>query len=219
MKQKTLHVVLIAAVLCIMAGMPSMPAIAVIGGLQKSADSRVFEISFRLQKLILGILMLFATRRIFRWKAPRPDARAAFQNAAIYSLAGSVALLGPALATHYVRWDPKLPPQAALWMLHNLVFVCLGEELIFRGYIQEGLGRLLKKRKYGAALALFTASVIFGLSHFRDGAVFVGLATIAGVFYGLAYLRSGLVTAVATHFLVNLIHFLGFSYPALMRHQ
>jgi membrane protease YdiL (CAAX protease family) len=42
------------------------------------------------------------------------------------------------------------------------------------------------------------------------------LATIAGLFYGAAYLRTRRIEgAILTHFALNAAHFLAFTYPAL----
>ena len=46
-----------------------------------------------------------------------------------------VFMLPLALVTHYVRIDPKLPPQTWLWAFNNLFFVCFVEESIFCGLI------------------------------------------------------------------------------------
>ncbi len=48
--------------------------------------------------------------------------------------------------------------------------------------------------------------------------VTVGLATIAGLFYGYAYWKTNrLEASILVHFGLNLIHFVAFSYPALIR--
>ena len=53
--------------------------------------------------------------------------------------------------------------------------------------------------------------------HYQGGLSYVALATVAGIFYGMAYYKSGrLISAIAVHFLLNLTHALFFTYPALM---
>lgn len=124
-------------------------------------------------------------------------------------------LIGPALWTGYVRWDPGIPSITPLWILNNLVFVCLGEELFFRGYVQQGLSREMTRRQWPTWIAWVLASVIFGVSHFRGGATLVVLSTFAGLVYGRTYQKAGWGAAVGVHFLVNAVHFFGFSYPRL----
>jgi membrane protease YdiL (CAAX protease family) len=43
------------------------------------------------------------------------------------------------------------------------------------------------------------------------------LATLAGIAYGLAFRRGGLLAAVWAYFLLNLAHILLFTYPLLLR--
>jgi membrane protease YdiL (CAAX protease family) len=43
-------------------------------------------------------------------------------------------------------------------------------------------------------------------------------ATLAGLGYAAAYLRSGRIEgAILTHFALNAVHFVAFTYPALVR--
>lgn len=72
------------------------------------------------------------------------------------------------------------------WVL-MFIFTALPEELFFRGWVQN-----LLERRVGRRLALATASVLFGLSHFNKRAAhfnwrYVLLAAMAGIFYGRAW--------------------------------
>lgn len=72
------------------------------------------------------------------------------------------------------------------WLV-TFFLVAVPEELFFRGVLLNLLLPRLGKRS-----ALAVSAVLFGLSHFNKGARFnwryVLLATIAGVFYGRAWL-------------------------------
>lgn len=58
--------------------------------------------------------------------------------------------------------------------------------------------------------------VLFGLAHVGGGYTYAMLATVAGIGYGYAYYRSGRIeTAILTHFLLNAVHAVFFTYPAL----
>lgn len=86
---------------------------------------------------------------------------------------------------------------AFLWV------VGLAEEFFFRGMLQQ----LLSRRFNSTAMGLIVTSILFGLVHlpFRSfpNWRFALLAGLAGIFYGLAYLRAGSVRAAAvTHALV-----------------
>lgn len=84
-------------------------------------------------------------------------------------------------------------------------FIALIEELFFRGAIQNLLSKSLGGVRGGAWWALAIASVFFGLTHSneRDWR-YVMLATIAGAFYGFAYMRTRkVVPAALVHLAVD----------------
>jgi membrane protease YdiL (CAAX protease family) len=124
--------------------------------------------------------------------------------------------LGGAMLLGMIAWAPKWPPQSTIWLLNNLLLVTLVEEALFRGYIQGGLSRRLKLLPYGQAIALLVTAVLFGLAHAAAGWKWVLLAGLAGIGYGLAYRFGGLGAAIATHFGLNVLHFVFFTYPMLM---
>ncbi len=86
-------------------------------------------------------------------------------------------------------------------LLFGIYFmVALPEELLFRGIIQN----LLQKWVPGRAsfpVSLIIASVIFGVSHYNNFNPpdwrYVYLATIAGIFYGFTYWKTGKTTVSA----------------------
>lgn len=122
------------------------------------------------------------------------------------------------LALGYVRWAPKLPEEALLWLAVNLLFTCTAEEALFRGFVQGGLRRAWANVRGGNWLALAIAAVLFGLAHAAGGWSYVALATVAGAGYGWVYERTQRVEAsVLTHWALNTVHFFLFTYPALAR--
>ena len=78
-------------------------------------------------------------------------------------------ILPLALTTHYVRFDPKIPSGAFLWILNNLFFVTFAEEAFFRGFIQGGLSKLAARSNYSRWLPLIVSSLTFGLAHYQGG--------------------------------------------------
>ena len=120
-------------------------------------------------------------------------------------------LLGSASALNQVRFEPKWFEITPLWLGAQLFFTCVGEEALFRQLIQNRLVGWV-----GGQWGWILSSLFFGFSHFSQGFVSILLATVAGFFYGHAYRVTGRVEgAILTHFFVNAIHFLFFSYPAL----
>jgi uncharacterized protein len=110
------------------------------------------------------------------------------------------------LALHFTTWNPRWHGAAAfcLDLLEIFVFVALLEELFFRGFLQNLLSNSLGSGWQGQLIA----SVFFGLSHVFHAPVpnwrYVGLATVAGWFYGAAYRSGGnLMASSLTHALVD----------------
>jgi membrane protease YdiL (CAAX protease family) len=116
----------------------------------------------------------------------------------------------------YVQWQPKWTPVFFLWAWGNLLFTCMVEEAFFRGFMQKHLMQGLSRIRYGDALAIAIAAVLFGLRHYMGGINYILLATVAGIGYGWAYRYTGRIEAsILTHFSLNSLHFLLFTYPAL----
>jgi membrane protease YdiL (CAAX protease family) len=128
---------------------------------------------------------------------------------------GAATLLGPGLLLGHIAFDPKLPHVLWIWSLNNLLFVSLAEEIMFRGFLQDRLKPFFSKKaslKYGH---IFLSALTYGLLiHLKGGIPYAVLVTIAGVFYGYIYEKSGLLPAIVTHFSLNLIHILLFTYPS-----
>jgi hypothetical protein len=58
--------------------------------------------------------------------------------------AGFVSILG--ISTGYIKFEPKLPDILPIWVLNNLLFVCMAEEVIFRGFVQTHLKKFFNKK-------------------------------------------------------------------------
>jgi len=97
-----------------------------------------------------------------------------------------------AFAPQWNRWSSLLFTSLAI-----LFFTAWPEELLFRGLLQNFLARSSKSDLAG----WWTASVLFGLSHITNMGFpnwrYVILATIAGVFYGWTWRKSGSIFASA----------------------
>jgi membrane protease YdiL (CAAX protease family) len=122
-----------------------------------------------------------------------------------------------ALVIGQIRFEPKSPDFLPIWLWSNLLFTAAAEEALFRGVIQRRLqGSDSSGTSTRAVLGLIAAAVIFGAAHYAGGVWSVVLATIAGVGYGWIFWRTNRIEAsILTHFLVNTVHILGFTYPAL----
>jgi len=107
----------------------------------------------------------------------------------------------------FIAFDPTLARMRVslpLEALGILFFTAWPEEFLFRGLLQN----LLSKTLGNSWAGLIVASVIFGLSHILHAPFpnwkYVLLATIAGLFYGHAWMKTGsLVPGVLVHALVD----------------
>jgi uncharacterized protein len=129
-----------------------------------------------------------------------------------------ISLLIPlAVLSGYVNYEPKLPHICELWACNNLVFVAFAEEVIFRGVIQKHLAHLFNRWNISPYVAILISALLFAITlsgHRQGGFLFMGFVALSGLFYGYAYHRTQrLEAAILVHFLVNLFHFLFFSYP------
>lgn len=117
----------------------------------------------------------------------------------------------------YVHFNPKLTNIFFIWAVSNLFFTCITEEIFFRRFLQDLFIENLKKFKYGHYVGILFASILFGIAHFSGGILYIILATISGLFYGWTYYKTQhLEGSILVHFLLNLFHFLLFTYPALI---
>ncbi|KAB5495873.1 CPBP family intramembrane metalloprotease [Serratia sp. RJAL6] len=119
------------------------------------------------------------------------------------------ALLLLAVALGGLKIELHAPAWILPFVMANLFFVCMAEEALFRGYLQQRLSQWL-----GAWPALIVAALVFGAAHLAGGMLMVIFATLAGVIYGLAWMWSGrLWVPILFHFGLNLTHLLFFTYP------
>ena len=95
-------------------------------------------------------------------------------------------------APQWSRWTSFIGLSIAI-----LVFTAWPEELLFRGLLQNFLSRASKSELAG----WWTASVLFGFSHITNMGFpnwrYVVLATLAGIFYGWTWRKTGSIFASA----------------------
>lgn len=127
-------------------------------------------------------------------------------------------LMVGALCLGQVTLNIKFPSQTLIFLSTNLMLVCIYEEAFFRGYLQKELTEKCHRYRVSPIYALIAASILFGLRHYHSGIPMIILSTIAGLFYGAAFLKTERIeSSILVHFGLNAIHFFFFSYPALLR--
>ena len=114
--------------------------------------------------------------------------------------------LGFLLSFLHLHNTPGNPIQFAAGWLFTLFFVAMPEELFFRGLLLNML-----ERRIGTRRALWITALLFGLAHFNKRAAFfnwryVILASVAGMFYGRAWLaQRRLLASSITHATVDTV--------------
>jgi len=88
--------------------------------------------------------------------------------------------------------------------------VAFGEEMLFRAFLTNALGRPFEQTRVTVALAVVGSSVVFGLAHIAWGWMGVLETTLFGLVLGTAYIRSGrnLWVTIIAHGLANTFKFL-----------
>ncbi|KVX63239.1 type II CAAX prenyl endopeptidase Rce1 family protein [Burkholderia stagnalis] len=206
------HVVFIAvAVALSLHLLPGFHNPRVIEPTRFTPDAAPFTMYLNLDKPLVGLWLLW----VLPWVHPHVALSRAWRTGVVAALATSAACLAGATAFGMVGWAPKWPAAGWLWLANNLLLVTLAEEALFRGYVQGGLTRVLAGFAWGPWAALAVAAVLFGAAHAAGGWPWIVLGTVAGVGYGLAFRRGGLLAAALAHAGLNAIHFGLFTYPML----
>ncbi len=132
--------------------------------------------------------------------------------ALIHTVVFAAIVIPIGLAIDFLRFPPSEPLRLLPVLAHFVgifLTVALPEELFFRGVLLHGLDQMSRRRW----LTLLISSLAFGLMHWNNAGdlttriAYTALATLAGVFYGSAYRRSGnnLLAPALTHTLVDVI--------------
>jgi uncharacterized protein len=187
----------------------------VLDGIQLSAHSIPYVLYLNVEKpaYIFFFMYFYQRKSIFNYNWTRTLR---------WSLLSFLVILPLLFLTNWifelVTWDSKFPAYSitGLWMIRMLLDTTLGEEIFFRGYLQQQATVLMGRSKVAAWVACVLVAVLFGVMHLPAGLPMAIMAMWAGVGYGLAYLQTKTIEAATiTHFLVNVVHFLFFSYPML----
>ena len=208
----------LAVVLALAAGLlahalPGFVNPRVLDGVTLGADSAPYTKYLNFDKGVLGLMVIgvYAPQQTLRRALPGAGRGALWRFAVAAALVMAVTVL-----TGYARWDPKLPSWWPLWLGSMAFLTALPEEALFRQLIQGGLHAWLGESSSARWTATLAAAALFGLAHVGGGWIYVGLATLAGVGYGLVYaLTRSIAAAALAHTALNLVHFLFFSYPSL----
>ncbi len=186
---------------------PGFDNLKVLDRVYASTDSIPFTMYLNLDKPLVFLGLLFAYPALLGQKKSC--------NLKVIGLivVGLLSLLPIAAGLGALKFSLSTPHWLWLFMFNNLLFTCVAEEALFRGFIQQGLSQ-----RFSWVTGLIVASLLFGLAHFAGGMLLVVFAALAGLGYGLVFHLTGrLWAAVLVHFIFNLTHLIYFTYPMLAR--
>lgn len=163
--------------------------------------------------MVLGVVLALVLD-FHPWRATPVDA-GVFAQSILWTLPLVALLLAMPLGRHWswLRETMEFVEQVLVPLFRGAPFGAValvsvlagvGEELLFRGVIQDGLAL-----QFGFVPALVVATLIFGLAHAITPAYFV-IATLMGAYLGLIYHHTGnLLIPVIVHALYDwiAIHF------------
>jgi uncharacterized protein len=179
-----------------------------------TANSAPYQLWLEFDKTIAGLLVLaICCRRLIQtpgqfWEALR--------RAAVPCAVTIVAVVSMSVASGFVRWDPKWSGQFWIWATLNLLSTCMSEEAFFRGFIQAQIASQLASWRRGPSVAIGCSAALFGIAHIAGGWHYALLASLAGAGYAIVFHRSTRIEmSMLTHFGLNSVHFLLFTYPVI----
>lgn len=192
---------------------PGFNNIKVFDGIQLSAEAYPYVMYFNTDKTIVGVLILMLLHPIIKKFNQWP---AVFKDTLPIAMLTVSAMIILGLMSGFVSYSPKWPSELLLWAPTNLLLVCVCEEALYRGFVQKQLTHAFGNFRWGVAISLVIASILFGLSHFRGGPMYMMFCAMAGLTFGWAYHKTQRIEAsILAHFSLNFVHFCLFSYPAL----
>ena len=207
----------VTAVLSLLLGLHLLPGFsnpAVVGDAVLSPGARPYSQYLNFDKTLGGVLLLGC----LGWRPMRSAAEwtMALRRTLPLIPLTVAAVMAASSALGFVRFEPRWTQLFWVWALVNLLTTCMSEEAFFRQLVQSELQRTLRGRPYEKEIAVAGSAVLFGLAHAAGGWQYAVLASLAGGGYAVVYKRTNrLEMAILTHFSVNAVHFLLFTYPAL----
>jgi membrane protease YdiL (CAAX protease family) len=77
----------------------------------------------------------------------------------------------------------------AFLLLASWTLAALGEEIVYRGYLQARTREMVGRGMIGVASAVILTSVLFGIAHTEQGVIGVAVTTLDAIFFSLLKLR------------------------------
>lgn len=100
----------------------------------------------------------------------------------------------------------------AFLLLMTWTLAAVGEETVYRGYLQVRVREIFGGSRWGIVIAVLITSLLFGIAHTEQGIVGVAVTTLDAIFFSWVRLRfdDNLWAAVLAHGLSNTIGYVTF---------
>ena len=185
----------------------------VVKDIKITADSMKYSLYFNFDKGMAGFFILFFLKDLIK---NIKDLKKMLKKSVLPGFIGILVIIALSFVLGYIKFEPKLPDFILSFIVSNLFFTCIAEELFFRKIVQDNVKKLFNKIGYGKLFGVVLSALLFGSVHLIGGIKYFFLAFTAGLFYAYVYEKTEKVeSAILIHFLLNLIHILLFTYPAL----
>jgi len=212
-----LFIVMIAAIISISMFTHFMKGfynIKLLSDWQFSADALPINLYLNFDKPMIALFILTFTLPLITTKKQLLNMLYITLPWAILTI---VLTLGIGSWLHVINFDLKFPMITFIWLVIQLFFVVIPEEVFFRGFLQKEITLDLNNKASGI-LAIIVVSLLYALLHLLwipDLTLFFGVF-ILGIFYGGIYLITDRIeSSILVHYLFNIAHFFFFTYPIL----
>ncbi|MBM3201605.1 MAG: CPBP family intramembrane metalloprotease, partial [Chlamydiae bacterium] len=188
----------------------------VADNLKMSANSMNFRWYINFDKPFIGLFTLGLYLPLIRSKMRLVKV---LLESFSWSLLVILVLLGFSYKTHLIAWDVKWFSFFPIFLLTNLFLVVIPEEAFFRGFLQREI-TLGLNNKASNVLAILVVSLLFSSIHllFVPSMSYFIAALLASFAYGTIFaITKSIESSIITHFMVNFIHLIFFTYPALQK--
>ncbi|MBC3871751.1 CPBP family intramembrane glutamic endopeptidase [Undibacterium oligocarboniphilum] len=178
-----------------------------------STSAIPFTLYVNLDKGLAGLFMFATLIGLDQVRTPPP---LNVNRISVIAVATILAVFGFALLSGMTRFDPHLSSYLWPFVMVNLFITCFTEEVFFR----SGIQRFCHHRFAGNLIPVVITGIFFGLVHLGGGWPLMIAATVAGIGNGFVYATTKRVSlSIILHFLVNILHFTLFIYPAIDTHN
>ena len=181
---------------------------------RSSASAMTMNIYANYDKGLLGLLILGLYLPVIK---SRKELYGMLLATIPWMVLSGIIILALTQYLQIISWDPKFPLITPTWLILQLFFVVIPEEVFYRGFIQREIAKNLNN-SFGGALAVLITSLLFALIHifFIQNLAFIVVVFVTSILYGTIYqLTKKIESAILTHLFTNICHFFFFTYPML----